>query len=155
MSGLTDEEAETAEIEAKNLIHLLDKYEIELNSEKKWLRLAIAIARDKVKGFSDTLLKYKAIGRPTKKKNSLASIANLGAPKKAQKRGAPRKLKLNPAWIDEIKATHGLSGRGSDKKALEIMAAAYRKPADRRREVEYLQKRLSEARKLARLNSKK
>jgi hypothetical protein len=79
MSELTDEEeAEKAEIEVRNLFYLLEKYGIDLESEKKWFRLAIAISRDQVKGFSDDLLEYKKTGRPSKLKNSLASMASIG-----------------------------------------------------------------------------
>jgi hypothetical protein len=56
----------------------LEKYGIDLESEKKWFRLAIAISRDQVKGFSDDLLEYKKTGRPSKLKNSLASMASIG-----------------------------------------------------------------------------
>ena len=134
--------------EAANLLYLVEKYGIDPREEDAWLNLALSLARDKVKGFSDAeILPPQKVGRP-KKKISLAKIMTLGEPKR--RRGAPTKMKFNPEWVDEFKAKYGLSGRGSDKKAIEIMVAEYRALKDRKREVAYVQKRLSESRKIIR-----
>lgn len=138
-------------IEGDNLLYLLGKYGIDIREEDAWLMLALSLARDKVKGFSDAEILPKKVGRP--KKNSLAKIMTLGEPKR--RRGAPTKMKFNPEWVDQVKAKHGLSGRGSDKKAIEIMVAEYRAPKDRKREVAYVQKRLSESRKIIPKNTDK
>ncbi len=146
------------DIETENLLYLLDKYGIDIPSgmsDEKWYELTLALARDKVKGFSDAVIKPLKAGRPLKSQNladlQLWYIKKHGLPTKPKKRGAPTVPKLDPAWIDAIKTQHGLSGHGSDKMAIEILVASNWPPGKRKSamgaKVKYVQKQLSEARR--------
>jgi len=133
-----------ANIEFYNLVYLAQKYGIDMKYENGWIELLLALARDKVKGFSEEVIKPKKVGRPPKDiKDKLPNFFM-----RKRRPGAPIKPKVNPAWFDNIKTLHGLSGHGSDKKAIEILVKKDGKRRYRESDIKYFQKRLSDARKI-------
>jgi len=135
--------------EATNLVYLFNKYKIGPQYEDCWFRLLLALARDKVKGFSDEAIKPAKVGRPPKdNKLKLTSFFTY-----RRRRGAPTKPKFNPDWVDAVKDEYCLSGHGSEKRAIEILVRQNVSPRYWKSEIAYFQKRLSDARK-ARKNPK-
>ena len=134
-----------ANIESGNLVYLAHKYDIDMKHENRWVELLLALARDKVKGFSEETIKPKKVGRPPKDIKDKLPVFFM----RKRRPGAPTKPKINPAWFDDIKTLHGLSGHGSDKKALEILVKKNEKRRYWESDIKYFQKRLSDARKIS------
>lgn len=126
--------------EAELMILLLEHYGISGGGSNTWFQLALALARDHVPAFDPQ--RKRAIGRPPKGK-SLAMFIKQFLPKKKPGRPATRNARYStlPGEVEKIKIENGLSGRGADKKALEILLAT-----NRRGVVSGYQKILSEAR---------
>jgi len=139
-----------SETDVERLFLLLNHYEIGTDEDSKWLFLALELARDHVPGF--TLSEGKGPGRPRKVGGRLADLMRL--PRKPGRPKKERNLTGFLGLVEKTKIEHKLTGRGSDKRALEILLTADAKDKNEsvikvlRDELPYFQKRLSEARKL-------
>ena len=118
---------EADEVEARvekdiKLTHdLMCKFGIDPKKNNAYLRLAIVLAR---KHYPNGV---RRVGRPKKKINNFRQC--LLKYKKRRKLGRPTTIKDSNKGllrlVEAVQAEHGLEGRGSDKKALEILIDDY------------------------------
>ena len=140
-----------AKTEAERMFLLLQHYAIDADDAIKWFRLVLALARDHVPGFS--VAEGRGAGRPSKIKGRLADLIERPTPKRGRPKRERNPLTLIEA-VEKTKMEHGLTGRGSDKQALEIILTAIAKKNNEsvtkllKEELPHFQKRLSDARKL-------
>lgn len=154
-SGENEAEKEADKV-AYGMAVLLKKFNIDHKDKLCWFLLALELARMHEANWPNV----KATrGAPKGARTIAGELRNAqigeinrlvqACLKKKKKPGRPTVLKFHPIWIDDIKAEHKLSGHGSDKEAIEIFVDKNLAvtPAERKGEIKYIQKRLSEGRR--------
>jgi hypothetical protein len=138
-----------AEAELERLNGLLDYFKIKWGPPRCWLALALKLGH---KHYPEGV--PNPVGRPRRRINRMAEIAELLRPKRQRGRPESDFGELTAKMVDAEKQRLGLSGHGSDKKALESMISRLLRektagalPAKRMREsLAYHQKALSRQR---------